>query len=481
MKRHLLFTLYFSFFFFHFSFLSAQAIRVSDNGRFLQYADGTPFFYMGDTAWELFHRLNREEADEYLCDRAAKGFNVIQCVALAELDGVGTPNAYGHLPLIDRDPSRPLVVEGEANDYWDHVDYIVHRANELGLTIALLPTWGRWWHDGDAIFDELNAYRYGRFLGERYRTASVIWVLGGDRNPENDTHRTIMRALASGLSEGDGGTHLITYHPGGAWSSADFYHGEEWLDFNMRQNGHHHLYDLYRKTSHGYDYDHTPVKPVLDGEPIYEDHPVAFDAAHQGHSVAADVRRALYWDLFGGACGHTYGHHSIWQMYDPAKGDGINNPLMSWREALQQPGSSQIRHGRDLILSRPYYSRIPATGQVLVSGPVETAWPGQGLYRFAATADADSTWLMVYAPAGRTFTVRTSYIKGRTLKVWWYDPRTGEAHRIGRQPNRGTATFVTPTPGEMTDWILVIDDAAARYPKPGHLPKALRRTLPDCR
>ena len=210
MKRHLLFTLFFSFFTFHFPFLPAQTIRISDNGRFLQYADGTPFFYMGDTAWELFHRLNREEADEYLHDRAAKGFNVIQCVALAELDGVGTPNAYGHLPLIDRDPSRPLVVEGETNDYWDHVDYIVHRANELGLTIALLPTWGRWWHDGDAIFDELNAYRYGRFLGERYCTASVIWVLGGDRNPENDTHRAIMRALASGLGEGEDGVSVVT-------------------------------------------------------------------------------------------------------------------------------------------------------------------------------------------------------------------------------------------------------------------------------
>ena len=86
-----------------------RPITVSENGHYLQYADGRPFFYQGDTAWELFHRLDREQADLYLRDRAAKGFNVIQAVALAELDGVDVPNAYGDLPLTDRDPSRPAV------------------------------------------------------------------------------------------------------------------------------------------------------------------------------------------------------------------------------------------------------------------------------------------------------------------------------------------------------------------------------------
>ena len=117
-------------------------LKISDNGHYLQQADGAPFFYQGDTAWELFHRLDREEAEMYLKNRAAKGYNVIQAVALAELDGIGTPNAYGHLPLIDRNPARPAVKEGEQNDYWDHVDYIVKRCNELGMYMGLLPTWG---------------------------------------------------------------------------------------------------------------------------------------------------------------------------------------------------------------------------------------------------------------------------------------------------------------------------------------------------
>lgn len=82
---------------------SVQRLKVSDNKRFLVKADGSPFFYLGDTAWELFHRLNREEADRYLKNRASKGFTVIQAVALAEIDGLNDPNPYGHRPLLNNE------------------------------------------------------------------------------------------------------------------------------------------------------------------------------------------------------------------------------------------------------------------------------------------------------------------------------------------------------------------------------------------
>ena len=100
---------------------------------------------MGDTAWELFHNLNHEEADLYLENRAKNGFNVIQAVALSEIDGVNRPNAYGHKPLIDNNPSRPDIKEGENNYYWDNVDYIIKKANAEGMYMGLLPTWGHWW------------------------------------------------------------------------------------------------------------------------------------------------------------------------------------------------------------------------------------------------------------------------------------------------------------------------------------------------
>ena len=445
-------------------------ICLSENRRFLVDEQGQPFFYLADTAWELFHKLNREEADHYLADRAEKGFTAIQAVAIAELDGINIPNAYGHLPFIQEDPTRPDTKEGPANDYWDHVDYIVRKANQLGLYMAMLPTWGRYWRDGDRpVFTPENARRYGRWLANRYKDDKIVWVLGGDRNPDNDRHRQTMRQMAEGLMEGDGHVHLITYHPTGYCGSAQFYHSEPWLDFNMRQNGHNHWAEAYKMTRDDWDRNN-PVKPVLDGEPIYEDHPVAFDPEHRGHSVAADCRRALYWDLFNGACGHTYGHHSVWQMWDPEKSPyPVNRPLLPWKDAIQQPGAAQMQWGKLLMLSRPFLTRIPATERILAASDIPTAWPGEGLYRFAATMDEEGTYLMVYAPVGRRFTVNTSVLQGQKLVGWWFDPRTGKAQKIGRIARGEAVSFVSPSPGEETDWVLVVDDASRRYGKPGRI------------
>jgi hypothetical protein len=681
-------------------------LEVSQNKRFLVQEDGRPFFWLGDTAWELFHRLNREEADRYLEDRAQKGYTVIQAVALAELSGHADPNPYGHLPLTDLDPARPAVQDSA--DYWDHVDYIVEKANALGMYIGFLPTWGSYWHDpvkdGRPLFTVQNAEIYGEWLGRRYRHHGVIWILGGDRTIENDEHKEITRAMARGIRQGDGGAHLRTFHPRGGQGSAQYFHEDDWLDFNMRQNGHIVKFDEgYHNTRT--DYNRFPIKPVLDGEPIYEDHPVSFRANELGHSISADIRRPLYWNLFTGAFGHTYGHHSVWQMWQPGRRP-INNPLMPWFEAIHQPGAGQMQYGRWLMESRPFLTRIPddsivvahrpdkasfearkraavetelthvaytrndlgqatlyvngsavqtatisgntsnwqddfrlavaneftgdrpwlgelyrvalytrvlsaseiaraatdlservpsgalllyeflertgrivrdtagtgtplnleindmstvqwlkggglrITGPSLIASPgpatklieavkqsntftleawikpdntaqagpariitvsrdtairnvtlgqnalayelrfrttatspnaepalsspgaellptVPSAVPGAGRYRFVATRDTDRTYAMIYAPVGRSFTVRMDAIAGTNVTAWWFNPRNGNATSIGTFDNQGEREFTPPDHGEMTDWVLVMDDAAKDYPAPG--------------
>ena len=432
-------------------------LKVSDNRRFLVTAEGRPFFWLGDTAWELFHRLGREDAERYLKNRADRRFTVIQAVVLAELDGLNVPNPYGERPLMDNDPTRP----NEA--YFAHVDWVVRRANALGLYVGMLPTWGdKWnkkWGVGPEIFTVANAEAYGEWLGRRYRDAGIIWIVGGDRPVETAAHLDITRAMARGLGRGDGGAHLITFHPMGGQGSPSWFHADDWLDFNMRQNGHGPeftgRYDMTRA-----DYDRTPVKPVLDAEPIYEDHPVSFNAKTLGHSIGGDVRRPLYWDLFTGAFGHTYGHHSVWQMWAAGR-EPVNTPLMPLQfldRAMQER--------RALIESRPFLTRIPDQA-VIVPHAVATSVPGTGRYVFAATRDVDGTFAMVYAPIGRTFSVRMDVIKGLSVKAWWFNPRTGEATAIGTFPNTGERAFTPPDPGEMIDWVLVLDDASKNYPPPG--------------
>jgi hypothetical protein len=447
---------------------SLPILKVSDNQRFLQHEDGTPFFWLGDTAWELFHRLDREQAIQYLDLRAKQGFTVIQAVALAELRGLDDPNPYGHTPLINNDPAQPKVMAGDRNDYWDHVDFIIKEANQRGIYIGFLPTWGdKWnkkWGDGPEIFSPENAYTYGVWLGKRYRDAGLIWIVGGDRPIEDERHRTIIEAMAKGLQEGDDKRHLITFHPSGGSGSSQYFHDASWLAFNMRQNGHVAEYTG-RYDATRTDYDRVPTKPVLDGEPIYEGHPISFQADKLGYSIASDVRRPVYWNLFDGAMGHTYGHHSVWQMWSQPR-NPINNPLMPWDVAIHEPGASQMQHARRLIESRPMMTRVPDPS-IILQDRVANSVPGSGRYRFTATRDTEGTYAMVYAPVGRSFEVRMDCIQKEPVKAWWYDPRTGEAQACGVFPNTGSQRFLSPNPGEDRDWVLVLDDASRGYPPPG--------------
>ena len=115
--------------------------------------------------------------------------------------------------------------------------------------------------------------------------------------------------------------------------------------------------------------------------------------------------------------------------------------------------------------ARPVLTRVPAD-DVIVADRIATAVPGAGTRRFAATRDTDGTYAMVYAPVGRAFTVNMGVIKGGKVTASWFNPRTGTATKLGEYANAGTREFLPPDPGELLDWVLVLDDAAKNYPPP---------------
>ncbi len=427
-------------------------LMVSDNHRYLL-DDGAPFFWLGDTAWELFHRLDRDEADLYLRDRAVKGYNVIQAVALAEFDGLTEPNRYGHLPLIDQDPARP----NEA--YFEHVDWIVARCGELGMYCGLLPTWGdkvnKKWGKGPEVFTPENARVYGEWLGRRYRDARIVWISGGDRPSEEERHFAIYRALAEGLRAGDGGAHLITYHPSGFSSSSRFYHADTWLNLNMIQSGHG-ARDIDTGQFVAHDLGLEPAKPTLDGEPCYEDHPINWNP-ELGWFDEYDVRKAVYRSVFAGACGVTYGCHDIWQFFSE-RHPPVSHARTPWRQALALPASGQMLHLKRLMLSRPYLSRIPDAG-LLVDPPDDPP------ARCAATRDADGSYALIYTPLGRPVKVDLTHLAPR-LTAWWYSPRDAACPWTG-EVTGGQHEFTPPSSGPGHDWVLVLDDATRGWPAPG--------------
>jgi len=432
--------------------LRAQRLQISSDQRYILTAEGEPFFYLGDTAWELFHRLNREEADLYLENRASKGFTVIQAVVLAELDGLIDPNPYGNLPLNNLDPENPN------EDYFRHVDYIVGRAASLDLMIGMLPTWGdkfnKKWGKGPEIFTPRNAYEFGRFLGQRYRNDPVIWILGGDRNPDNEEDLEIIRSMANGLEEGDGGSHLITYHPQGGENSSTWFHKEEWLDFNFFQSGH--------GPRDAPNYEHTlknrnllPVKPTMDGEPRYEDHPVRFRPGEYGWFDDFDIRQAAYWSMFSGSCGHTYGNHNIWQMWQEGR-TPVSWARTNWERALDHSGAFQMGFMKEFFTLFPWQSMQPDQSLILNFNP------RNGEYQMAMVS-AGKDLLFAYTPYGKPLRLDLNRFDSNLLWAYWFNPRDGRFLNIGYVDKSHAGEFTPHSMGRGSDWVLIVQEQNKKY------------------
>jgi hypothetical protein len=451
--------------------MTLEKITISANQRFLITQSGKPFFWLGDTAWELFHRLNRAEAVHYLETRRQQGFNVIQAVILAELDGLHTSNPNGRLPLCGDDPSRPNEL------YFQDVDEIIRIAAQKDLYIGLLPTWGDkvhggLWGTGPVIFNTENAHAYGKFLGQRYQDyTNILWVLGGDRPA--DGYENLWDAMAQGITTGLGYQPFFTYHPNGGASSSAWLHETDWLDMNMLQSGHV-LLDAPNWEMIRADYDLKPIKPMLDSEPCYEDHPIdPFLRQWKpefGRFSDYDVRKQAYRAVFSGACGHTYGHHSVWQFWTMHR-EPVNFPMPTWDEAILGPGATQMIHLKNLMLSRPYLSRVP--DQKILSD-LQEPHPAENSVHFdtarasypCATRCADGSYGMVYFPqAEQSLQVDLKFISGN-VTAWWYDPRNGKSHLAGKYPN-DIVTFTSPIAGP--DWVLVLDHHRLNFLEPGKL------------
>lgn len=458
-------------------------IRVSDNHRFLVTEDGKPFFYLADTAWGLFN-MNREDIDLYLKDRAGKRFTVIQAVA-AHYTGLERPNPYGATVFIkSASAESPGGVKYEANpEYFKNVDYAADEANTMGMYVAIVAIWGKSYvNEKHSIFDTTGAFNYGKFLGSRYRDKRVIFVLGGDWYPEGTLD--IWAAMAAGIREGDGGSHLITFHPTGIQSSSHWYQNDAWLSFNMVQSRHIVLNRSYEIIAQ--DWNKTPVKPVVDGESAYEG--IVDDLVTYKPGIPLiqprDVRRIAYCAVFAGAAGCAYGSQGVWNYVSPSPGVTPSTrlvyglPAASLQTGLGRPAGSQMQYLRALIESRPMLTRIPDQWAI-VNDPMSTT------ERIQATRSSDGSYMFIYTSTGRPVRARLrdkiyNIVSGTSYKAWWYDPRNGTATLIGEFPrtesgdresdvHRGDISreFTPPTSGPGQDWVLVLDDAAKNFPPPG--------------
>lgn len=428
----------------------SNVLSVSADHRSLVQSDGSTFFYLSDSAWNLFDRTSIKQANQYLQTRADEGFTVIQ----AEINARLGADVYGDAPFIKNDATRP----NEA--YFHYVDQVVASATSLGLYVGLVPLDSDWSANGK--FNTNNVYDFGRYLGRRYANSRIIWVLGGDVSGDDGAGVAMWRNLAAGITRGvanargagnrDYSQTLMTFHPFYAESSSQWFQNDVWLDFNAVQSGHSQNTANYNLIAGSYS--RTPAKPIIDIETNYEDIPAGIKRGAV-RLTDYDVRKTAIWSLFAGSFGLSYGNNNVWQFV--TKPNSNNLATTNWQNALATPGTTSLAAIKRLMLSRPFLSRVP--DQSLIVGSTLS-----GTDHLQATRASDGSYAFVYTASGKAVTVNLNKLSGTDLDVRWYNPRSGKSAYLGVFAKNGSHTFVAPSQG--TDWVLVLDDTSKKYGKP---------------
>ena len=433
------------------------SLRVSDNHRFLVTESGQPFFWLGDTVWLLAQVPSRDEIELYLRTRAEQGFTVIQLTAVMGEERVwGTTRATsrGDPPFFDNDVLKPAVTPGNdpadstQYDYWDHLDHVLDRIHAHGFRAALVTYFVGWGGDGYKFLKPDNAYRYGRFLGARFRgKPEIIWVLGGDNTPKTDDQKAVWPLVAKGLAEGLTGKEdysqvLMTYHINGGASSAQLWHNSPWLDFNMAQT-----WDAYQNIYPALlrDFERMSAKPCGLGEGAYEDGP-----QYPTKPInALVVRKQACWSWFAGGY-HTYGNGNVWH-FDTCKPE-LTQP---WKEALRSPGAATLRHCRNFLAKIGWWNFVP-DASLFAEGE------NSGRTRNVAMRSLEGDAIAVYLASTATVKLRLDKITvDGSLSARWTNPATGEERPAGTF-DRQARSFTPPA-----DW----GDALLHVSAPKRTPK----------
>ncbi len=392
-------------------------VKVSKDGRSFVDRNGDPVFWMGTTQWQLFREYTLEEARTILSRSRDKGFVFVQVMLAGVGDGT-KPDKAGEKPWTGDDPLTP----NEA--YFRHVDAVIRSAAEERLAISLTLYHQRWRN----LITLDKARRWASWLARRYRDApNIVWTMTPEAKEE---FVPVLRELAAGLREGDGGAHLITFKPDPAPYSSSFIHAEPWLDFDCMQTWKSVELIVPFVTK---DYNLKPVKPVLMGEGAYE------AGTEYGFDVTPLwVRRQAYYSYLAGAH-FTYGHNDSWRV------------LPTWKKALDAPGAVQMGILKRAFLARREWWRLVPDQTIFTSGGNTS---GQVLN--LAARHAGGRWVLAYLASKASFSIDPGKLSGADrARATWIDPRTGDSLPAGDLAAKGAWSFSTPEGWE--DALLVLE------------------------
>jgi hypothetical protein len=416
-------------------------LKVSDNRRYLVHGDGTPFLWVGDTAWAVPQRASDEEWKAYVADRAAKHFTLIQVAPAPRW--AGDVDRRGEKPFADKTCARWNPA------YWQSFERKVERANQQGLVVLLVGLM----EPVDRYPEAGKACLFARSIVARLFGNFVIF------SPSFDSKSMPLADEVGRAAREATAVHLITQHPGTPWNEPTptfsvQYYDQPYLDIAGVQTGHnggnrqwcaHHAIEwnlhLYR---------HEPHKPVINLEAMY-------DGQGEKGWQAVDARSLAWRSWLSGAMGYTYGagdlppkcpqgSGAVWMwVTDPKKYD-------YWEKALQWESAFQMQHLHDFLAAVEWWRLEPAH-ELVRDHPAGGARPDDVTRRMVLAKTAVGDLAVAYLPDNDVIEVDVSVFPA-ALAARWFDPVHGRYTPIaGSIENRGTRRFVPPAKG---DWVLLL-------------------------
>lgn len=473
-----------------------EKLRISKNGRYFITPDGKPFTWIADTNWTIPQRMKWDDVEYLMKKRKSQGFTVLQIVALDPERDLEMRTPAGEKALLNDNLDTPN------ERYFEYLDWILDKAEEYGFYVLLLPVWGQLvvgsdWSGStyEKTVTEENAYRYGCWIGNRYRNRNhILWCLGGDRQPihlEVD-YKNVWRRLAEGIAKGVLDKDLKYDRPDPAWkevlmtyhachemgtgecSTMSYWTDEEaWIDFIMLQSGHGlepKNYELVAK-----EYNRERVMPVWDGEPAYEmmptSWPITEETAMHGSWM---TRKRAYWSLLSGAFGYTYGHASVWCCVSEQERSPISK--CTWYEALHSDGSAQIKFLREfsdamqIMTCRPDQGILPeAQGEDILDQHLQASVSPEGRFACIYFPSGGGTVLNL----GRLWEPEAPEKFEGEVFLWWYNPRDGKCYADAEhtaeeaqavQASGGKLEVFSPDSGAEHDWVLIVTKEKTEVP-----------------
>ena len=414
----------------------AYPVKVGPTGRYLVDQNGVPFLITGDSPQAMIGNLSEAEAELFLSNRRAYGFNTVWINLLCTTytgcrdDGMTFDGVPPFTTLLANSPAPYYDLSTPNEDYFARVDRILQLAAQYGFLVILDPAETGGWLDVLRNNGIAASFDYGRFLGQRYAGYdNILWIYGNDYDP-NPSDDLFVGALASGIRERDT-RHLHTLELNRFSTSRDAEQLASVIGVDLDAA----YSDVFMVGQVLKAYNRPNSLPTFTVEAGYE---------FQMASTLA-LRAQEYWVLLSGAAGQLYGNDYTWPF------------VPGWQDHLDTPGSVQMTYVKALFEPRAWYDLVPDQGHTVVTDGVGIT---DTVDYATAARTLDGTLVMAYVPSIRPVTVDMSQLSG-SVTARWYDPSAGTFAAVAGSPfpNSGLLIFTAPginADGDQ-DWVLVLE------------------------